>query len=1008
MKRIISLLIGGVLLLSGFGILAIPSGEKETEISINGYGTNNLSFNEQTAAHYHFEVEEKLGMNDWTILLTYSIPDGASGLAYDGSSLYCGIYGANGDEIYQINPDTGSYQLLFTGPQEDAFGLTYDGQYLWTTDHPGGSQDPAIAMQLDMNGNLISQFDLPDHYMSGIAYDDGDFWVATYYPDPSTIYKVNDTGGVLQQFTAPDNQPWDLCLENENLWIADYYGNTLYKVDPDTGNPLESHPSERSNPAGIVWDGAYLWYCDEGEGYEQDYLYKVDLLGGGTPEVYVPFTSHDYGVVTISENATWNATVQSIGTADLIINGINFTGSNELNCPLTFPIVINPSNQIEIPIIYEPEEIGPLNAIATIESNDPIHPEVDITLTGNAVAPGPDIFLPADSHNYGTVRINATTKWLMEIHNLGDEILTIESIVSDDGHFYIDEQHSFPLDIGTLSSVEIGVWFHPEASEEYSTTLTITSNDPDENPYDVTVQGTGLERDYPIGNLLWQYLIDTTYDNSPKAIAPISDISGDEVDDVIICSEDDYVRCFNGGSSGIGDVLWENEIGSVYLQWNLAITEDIDDDDYEDVVVGTVWGIRSIFTLSGKTGETIWMHDTHEYGGGGWVYQVDCSYDYNGDGIIDVLAATGDDSSNTGPKRIYCLDGETGLSIWERPVGGPAFSVIGVEDFTGDGQPDVIAGASNEAETQGYAYGINGDTGIIEWTFEADGSSVWALEQVDDITADSIKDVIVGDFYGNIYGLDATNGDQLYSNSVGSYVIITRFEKLHDVNGDGHPDIVPAHLGSGAKVIDGYTGDIIWSYPVADKPASVSRIKDISGDGINDVLIGTLFTNNYCYFLNGVNGSELESINFGTPVDAIAAIPDIVGDGSMEMVAGGRNGKVVCFSGGFEKQGNLEIGTINGGLLKINAEIKNTGDSDLTDIHWNINLENGLILLGRKANGTLLLLSASGAEIVTDKPVFGVGKVQITVTADAPNVPPATKTVDGFVFLFFVIIPVTT
>jgi len=133
----------------------------------------------------------------WSIIATYSIPEGASGLAYDGTNLYCGIYGANGDEVYQIDPSDGSYVLLCSGPQADSFGLTFDGTYLWTTDHPS---NPAIALQFDMSGSQNDQFNLPDQYMSGIAYDTGDFWVATYYPDdPSIIYKMNDTGSILHQ-----------------------------------------------------------------------------------------------------------------------------------------------------------------------------------------------------------------------------------------------------------------------------------------------------------------------------------------------------------------------------------------------------------------------------------------------------------------------------------------------------------------------------------------------------------------------------------------------------------------------------------------------------------------------------------------------------------------------------------------------------------------------------------------------------------------------------------------
>jgi hypothetical protein len=83
-----------------------------------------------------------------------------------------------------------------------------------------------------------------------------------------------------------------------------------------------------------------------------------------------------------------------------------------------------------------------------------------------------------------------------------------------------------------------------------------------------------------------------------------------------------------------------------------------------------------------------------------------------------------------------------------------------------------------------------------------------------------------------------------------------------------------------------------------DKPTVASPIPDVSGDGINDVVVGTLFSSNYTYFLDGVDGDVLHAANFGTPLDAITVIPDVVGDGSWELVAGGRDGTVACLSGG--------------------------------------------------------------------------------------------------------------
>jgi hypothetical protein len=740
--------------------------------------------------------------------------------------------------------------------------------------------------------------------MSGIAHEGNDtFWVATYYPDPATIYQVDTLGSVIKQFTAPDDQPWDICLQDSGLWMADKWGDSLYMIDTADGALLASYASEGTDPAGIVWDGQFLWYCDEGSG-GVDYLYKVDLSGAGTPAIYLDATEHDYGVVTIGDSPTWDVTVQNVGTADLEITGVSFSGSTELACTTTLPITLAPTEQAQLSIAWSPLAYGELDAIATVESTDPIHPDEEISLTGNAVYSGPEINIPVASHDYGTVRNGAYTRWLFEIENQGDATLSIDDISFDDAHFTIDdytEPVTFPIDVGVLSSVQIGIWFSPEADIAYSATVTISNNDIDEDPSNVSVQGSGLEADYPIGTELWDYTITGGYDNSPKAIAPLPDITGDGVNEVIICSEDDYVRCFNGNSHSIADVLWEHEIyaGAVYSQNGLAITEDVDDDGYADVAVGSAWGGRLVRTISGKTGEEIWTYDTHEYGDGGWVYQVDCSYDYNGDGTIDVLAAAGNDGTNTGPKRAFCLNGKTGAKIWECQLGGPGFSVIGVGDFTGNGLPDAVAGASTVDESQGKVFGINGEDGGIEWTYFVNGTSVWALAQIDDITGDGVKDIGVGDFSmtsGYVYGLDATDGGEEFVRS--GFGPILRISTVDDVNGNRYRDIAPAHSSSSLRMVDGNDGEIIWIQSQADKVHCVVRTTDLSGDAINDLMVGTLYTNNYCYFIDGTDGEELHSIYFGTPVDGLGAIADIVGDGSWEMVAGGRDGTVKCFSGG--------------------------------------------------------------------------------------------------------------
>ncbi|MCF7920118.1 MAG: choice-of-anchor D domain-containing protein [Candidatus Cloacimonetes bacterium] len=851
-----------------------------------------------------------LGLNlnaEWTVVETFAIPEGAAGLAWDGEYLYCGIYGVNGDYFYQIDPSDGSSQFIFsvTG-LGDCFGLTYDGEHLWTTDHPGTSSNPAIAYELDMNGNILSQFNLPDHYMSGIAYDNSDFWVSTYYDPDGYIYKLDAAGNILQSFAAPDNQPWDLCLENDNLWMADYWGDTLYKINPETGALLESNPSEGVDPSGIVYDGQFLWYCDNGQGTNQDYLYKVDLGGAGMPVIGLGFDEYDFGEVTIGEQATVELPIYNTGAVNLEVTSVECT-SGEYSFIFQPPLVVAPDETGFLTIIFEPENWGDFPAVLEIGSNDPIYPFVEVNLNGSGVFADADIAVTPLDLNYGNVRTGAWSGEYIEIANQGTGDLEITSVTSLSADFSIGNEVEFPLTLLTNESVMVRVWFMPSQAITYTSTLEIESNDPDENPVIIDLTGIGENQSFNIGDLVWDYQITTSYDNSPKAIAAIPDINGDFKDDVIICSEDNYIRCFNGNSSDWADVLWENEAGKVYSQQGLVIMEDIDGDDYNDVAAGIAWGGNRICLLSGFDGSEIWSHDTHEYGTGGWVYQVSSGFDYNDDGVNDILAATGNDGNYTGPQRVYCLDALTGDSIWEFYTTGPKFSALGIADVNNDGIPDAIGGGSNQNESDGYVYGINGANGNQMWSYTVDGSSVWALEQLDDINNDGIQDIIAGDFSGNYYGLDASNGSPIWNGSIGTAIIL-RFVDLGDVNSDGHPDISIAHSSiDNAITLDGYTGTQIWSHPVADQPWNICGIEDLSGDGINDLIVGTLYTNSYVYYLDGTDGSELASVYVGNAIDAIGAIHDVDGNGSMEVIVGARNGWVYCYSGG-----SVSLGTVEG------------------------------------------------------------------------------------------------
>ena len=543
------------------------------------------------SAALHALAEDR-GATGWTIVESYILPEGASGLAFDGSYLYCGIYGVNGGWIYRIDPATGTYTPFFVGEQEDAFGLTYDGQHLWTTDHVGSSTTPAFAMKLDWNGDILSQFDMPDHYMSGIAYDNGDFWVARYYDDPGHLYKVSETGMVIHQFDGPDDQPWDLAMQDGNIWIADYYGNMLYYVDSATGSVISSNPSEGEDPSGIVWDGKHLWYCDNGDNWDEDMLYKVDLQGSGSPEVIIADPTHDFGNVAIGTINVWNVLIANTGTAALSISEVYFGMTTELSCPAIFPVVIQPGNTAFLPIEYSPGFPVPISVTASVISNDPIHPSEDLFITGHGLFSKPTLFVADTYHNFGPVRVDALTRWDIEVTSMGLAPLIIEGMTSDNLHFVIDQALNFPITLDPLQTTTLGVWFQPTSEDVESASVLVYSND-NQDPT-ISLIGSGVDTTYPIGTPLWSTQFTDDWDNSFKAISPIPDINGDGISDVIGCSEDNYIRAFNGNADQTADIIWSHEIysGNIYSGKGLDIVEDVDGDGYSDVVVGATGGAR--------------------------------------------------------------------------------------------------------------------------------------------------------------------------------------------------------------------------------------------------------------------------------------------------------------------------------------------------------------------------------------------------------------------------------
>jgi hypothetical protein len=113
--------------------------------------------------------------------------------------------------------------------------------------------------------------------------------------------------------------------------------------------------------------------------------------------------------------------------------------------------------------------------------------------------------------------------------------------------------------------------------------------------------------------------------------------------------------------------------------------------------------------------------------------------DFNGDGRSDVLWR----NSSTGQNYLYPMDG---LSIkasegYLRTVADPAWRIVGVGDFDGDGKADILW--RNSSTGQNYVYPMNGTTiKPGEGFLRTVADTGWEVKGVGDLDGDGKADIV--------------------------------------------------------------------------------------------------------------------------------------------------------------------------------------------------------------------------------------------------------------------------
>ena len=386
---------------------------------------------------------------------------------------------------------------------------------------------------------------------------------------------------------------------------------------------------------------------------------------------------------------------------------------------------------------------------------------------------------------------------------------------------------------------------------------------------------------------------------------------------------------------------------------NCAAAGDADNDGWADVIAGGPYDGTSAMNagradvFSGRDGQLLFsFFGKHTSDRLGW--SVDGAGDVDQDGCADVLAGAPYPLSANGPAYVQVRSGATGLLLREIPGGGAGdqhgTAVSGLGDISGDGLPDVVAGAPG-ADLGGSEFGaarvFSAATGVMLHlkTGTASGGQFGAsVAGVGDVDADGSPDFAVGARYANTGGGNASGRTQVWSGATGALLLQMdgdaandnsgwSIDAAGDVNGDGHADVLLGEpyndqfgVNAGrARVISGDTGATLLVLPAPSggliTGQAVAGAGDATLDSVPDLLVGAPGTSvanlaqaGVATLHSGADGALVDTL-YGATTNgqlgwSVAGNSDIDNDGVPDLIVsaagsqgyGGSSGVVLVFN----------------------------------------------------------------------------------------------------------------
>ncbi|PCJ55218.1 MAG: hypothetical protein COA70_02950 [Planctomycetota bacterium] len=406
------------------------------------------------------------------------------------------------------------------------------------------------------------------------------------------------------------------------------------------------------------------------------------------------------------------------------------------------------------------------------------------------------------------------------------------------------------------------------------------------------------------GTLLYQWDGVNAGDNFGIAVAYAGDVNNDGVEDVIIGAR--WTTSPSGRSQAGSANVYSGATGLLLYQWHgqstsdwfgssVAGAGDVNQDGFEDVIVGAVGAdspglpsTGSVYVYSGADGSQLYKWTgtqlSDQFG-----FTVAAAGDLNADGFADVVAGTSQSTPGV-LGRVMVYSGVDGSVLYQfdpsTAVSGFGTSIDMLGDVNADGTIDFILGERNENSGglfgNGSATVYSGLDGSVlyklfgENSFDGFGASV---SRAGDINQDGYDDFLINADAINLGGLSDTGAVYLYSGADGT--LMHRFDGQFqgsffgrsisgggDVNADGLPDLLIWQPQPTIMIADVVTVFSFHPFLAADAPT----LSAATGGTLNFTLDfpGSAAFYDYKVILSGAgNGPTFFGVNIPLTLDGL-------------------------------------------------------------------------------------------------------------------------------------------